>query len=88
MLVTESLICAHNDMPFEKGGRKRFRKEISGRLWPSEVRERVLAKLEGLDKEANAIREDEQNFVDFVVLVAEENRRVFIGYLLLEIWNG
>jgi hypothetical protein len=58
-------------------GRKLFRKEMSSRLWPSNVKERVLAKLEGLDKEANEIREDDRNFFDFVVLVAEENQRVF-----------
>jgi hypothetical protein len=58
-------------------GRKRFRKEIAAKHWPSDVKERVLAKLEGLDKEANDIREDDRNFFDFVVLVAEESQIVF-----------
>jgi hypothetical protein len=58
-------------------GRKIFRKEMTSRIWPSAVKERVQAKLEGLDKQANEIREDDKMFFNFVVAVAEENQRAF-----------
>jgi hypothetical protein len=58
-------------------GRKIFRKEMTSRLWPPSVRERVQAKLEGLDRQANEIREDDKKFFDYVVSVAEENQHVF-----------
>jgi hypothetical protein len=50
---------------------------MTSRLWPTSVKERVQAKLEGLDELAEQIRTDDKQFFDFVVLVAEENQRAF-----------
>jgi hypothetical protein len=43
------------------------------------VKERVLNKLEGLDHEADAIRQDDKKFFDCVKSVVEEEQRVVSG---------
>jgi hypothetical protein len=58
-------------------GKKLFRKEMTDRLWPKTVRERVKRKLKGLDSEAEEIRTDDKKFFEFVKEVAEEDQRVF-----------
>jgi hypothetical protein len=60
-------------------GKKAFREAMISKLWPSAVKDEVSQTLEGLDEDAELIRQDDKAFFKHVQEVAIANERSYLS---------